>query len=64
VALIAGVIITEARPVYGYLRSATFGDPSDPTEMFIGFGLAALLCLGATVLPIRFAMSRLEKIER
>jgi ABC-2 type transport system permease protein len=64
VALIAGVIITEARPVYGYLRSATFGDPSDPTEMFIGFGLAGLLCLAATVLPIRFAMTRLEKIER
>src|SRR5205807_3415711 len=63
VALIAGVVIAEARPVYGYLRSVAFGDPKDPTEMIIGFGLAAGMCVVSTVLPIRVARKRLERME-
>ncbi|HET9425022.1 MAG TPA: hypothetical protein VFO55_06585 [Gemmatimonadaceae bacterium] len=64
VALIAGVVIAEARPIYGYLRAMMFGGDADITEMVMGFGFAGLLCLAATVIPIRIAMSRLEKIER
>jgi ABC-2 type transport system permease protein len=64
IAVIAGVIILEARPVYGYLSAQAFGTPADPTEMVLGFGAAALLCIAVTVVPIRIALTRLEAVER
>src|SRR5688572_25157940 len=64
IAVIAGVVILEARPVIGYLRARAFDEPTDPVAMVIGFGLAALLCITATVVPIRVALRRLEMIER
>jgi ABC-2 type transport system permease protein len=64
VALIAGVVISEARPVYAYLRQVAFNERADPTEMVIGFGLAGLLCILATVIPIQIATNRLERVER
>jgi ABC-2 type transport system permease protein len=64
VAVIGGVIILEARPVYGYLSAKAFGQPISAVEMGVGFGLAALLCVAATLLPIRLALHRLEAIER
>jgi hypothetical protein len=64
VAVIGGVVILEARPVYGYLSARAFGTAPDPTEMVIGFGLAAALCIAATVIPIRVALKRLEAVER
>lgn len=64
VGLIGGVIILEARPVYGYLAAKAFRQPIEPTEMILGFGLAALLCVAATLLPIRVALKRLEAVER
>jgi ABC-2 type transport system permease protein len=64
VALIAGVVIAEARPVYGYLRAMAFGGTPDSAEMILGFGVAAALCITATVLPIQIAKNRLEKVER
>ena len=64
IAVIAGVVILEARPVISYLRSRAFDEPQDTTAMVIGFGLAALLCVAATVVPIRVALRRLELVER
>lgn len=64
VALIGAVIVLEARPVYGYLSAKAFRQPIEPTEMVVGFGLAALLCIAATLLPIRVALKRLEATER
>ena len=64
VLVIGGVVILEARPVYGYLSARAFGTAADPTEMIVGFGAAALLCIAATVIPIRIALSRLEAVER
>ena len=65
IAVIAGVVILEARPVYSYLASQTFTRATtDPTEMVVGFGLAALLCVAATIVPIRIALNRLETVER
>jgi ABC-2 type transport system permease protein len=64
VVTIGGVIVLEARPVYGYLSARTFGTPTDATEMVIGFGLAALLCLLATFVPLQLAQRRLEALER
>ncbi len=64
IGLIAGVVVLEARPVYGYLSARFYNTPTDPTEMVVGFGLAAALCLVATLLPIRIAKQRLEAVER
>jgi ABC-2 type transport system permease protein len=64
IVVIGAVVVLEARPVYGYLSARAFGTEADPTEMAIGFGLAALLCIAATIIPIRMALSRLEAIER
>jgi ABC-2 type transport system permease protein len=64
VALIGSVIILEARPVYGFLSARAFGQPIQPTEMVLGFGAAAILCVVATVVPIKIALKRLEAVER
>jgi ABC-2 type transport system permease protein len=64
VAIIAGTVVLEARPVYAYLRAKMYGTPLDATEMVIGFGLAATLCITATFVPLRVARIRLEAVER
>ena len=64
IVLIGGVVVLEARPVYGFLAARMYGTPIDPTEMIVGLGLAALLCLAATFVPLRIAERRLETIER
>lgn len=64
VGLIAGVITLEARPVYSYLSSRFYGTPTYPVEMVFGFGMAALLCVAATIIPIGIAKRRLEAVER
>ena len=64
IALISGVIVLEARPVYSYLSSRYYNTPADMTEMVFGFGMAAALCVAVTLAPIRMAMRRLEAVER
>ncbi len=64
ITLIAGVIVLEARPVYGYLSAQFYGTPTSNTEMIVGFGLAAALCTAATIVPIGIAKRRLEAVER
>lgn len=64
VLLIGGVIVLEARPVYGYLSARAFGTETDASGMVVGFALAALLCLMATFVPLRLAQRRLEALER
>ncbi|HKO16758.1 MAG TPA: hypothetical protein VJU87_11005 [Gemmatimonadaceae bacterium] len=64
VALIGGVVVLEARPVYAYLGARAFGTHADPAEMLFGFAAAALLCLASTLVPIRVALTRLEAVER
>jgi ABC-2 type transport system permease protein len=63
VVLIAAVVIAEARPVYGYLSSIAFNQPKDPTEMIVGFGIAAALCTVSTIVPVSIARKRLEGNE-
>ena len=59
-----GVVITlEARPVFSYLASVSFGSPRDPWEMVWGFGVSAVVCLFATIAPIRLALRRLDVLE-
>ena len=64
VAMIGGVVILEARPVYMYLSARTYHTPSSPVEMWLGFGAAGLLCVGCTLVPIRVALRRLSAVER
>jgi ABC-2 type transport system permease protein len=63
IVMIGGVITLEARPVFTYLASRAFGAQENPVEMVIGFGLAAILCGAATLVPIRIALRRLESLE-
>ncbi len=64
IGLISAVIMLEARPVYGYLSARFYNTPTDRTEMIVGFGLAALLCVATTIIPIGIAKRRLEAVER
>jgi ABC-2 type transport system permease protein len=64
VALISGVVVLEARPVYSYLSAEFYGTPTYPMEMLVGFGAAGLLCMAATLIPIGIAKRRLEAVER
>jgi ABC-2 type transport system permease protein len=59
IALIAGIVIAEANPVYAYLLSRTRGGPGDTTRMIVQFGLVAAACLIATIVPLRLAQRRL-----
>ena len=61
VALIGLVVTLEARPVYTYLAAEAYGTPSDFAGMVIGFGLAAVLCAVATLVPIEAALRRMER---
>lgn len=62
--LIAAVIVLEARPVYVYLAARSFGGALDVPTMVIGLAAAAILCLTATLVPLRVAVRRLERVER
>jgi ABC-2 type transport system permease protein len=64
VAVIGAVVTLEARPVFGVLSSRLYGSQPDLLEMVLGFGAAFVLCVSATVLPIRIALARLESVER
>lgn len=64
VAMIGGVIILEARPVYSYLAARMYHTDPNPWEMWLGFGAAALLCTACTLVPIRVALRRLSAVER
>ena len=63
IVVIGAVISLEARPVFSYLASKSFGAQRDSFEMVWGFGLAFLICASATILPIRSARKRLELLE-
>ncbi|MDQ3949333.1 MAG: hypothetical protein M3282_03220, partial [Gemmatimonadota bacterium] len=64
VAVIGGVVVLEARPVYSYLSAQAFHTETRPAEMALGFGLAAALCVGTTLLPITIALRKLDTVER
>jgi ABC-2 type transport system permease protein len=64
VALIGLVIVAEARPVYEYVAAQMLHTDPSTAEMWFGFGAAALLCLGATFVPIRIAVRRMKELER
>ena len=60
VVLIGCVVVLEARPVYSYLSAQAYGTPIEPVAMVIGFGLAGVLCVATTLIPIHVALRNLE----
>ena len=64
VALLAVVIVIESVPVYRYLQ-ASFNNQPIPASpiMFGSFALAAVVCLAATVIPLRIALRKMEEFE-
>jgi ABC-2 type transport system permease protein len=66
IALIGAVVILEARPVYGYLGAQMRGggESVSAIEMYVGFGLAFILCAASTLIPVEVALRRLERVER
>lgn len=64
VALIAVVVVIQARPVYGYVAAQAWGLEPDPRGLVVGLAAAAAVCIIATVLPLRLALRRLERLER
>ena len=63
IVVIGCVISLEARPVFSYLASKSFGSDRDPAEMIWGFGLSFAVCAIACVVPMRVARRRLEALE-
>jgi ABC-2 type transport system permease protein len=65
IVLIGVIIILEARPVYEFLHAQSTGTGSpDYNGMFLTFSAVALLCLLATLIPLRLALRKMESIER
>ena len=63
IVVIGAVITLEARPVFSYLASKSFGTARDPLEMVFGFGFSGALCIAATLVPMRIARKKLEGLE-
>ena len=64
IAVIGAVVVLEARPVFGFLSSRLYGSKPELPEMVLGFSAALLLCVLATIVPIRVALAQLEGVER
>lgn len=64
IAPLAAVIVVEAILVYGYLRDTFKGLAVRVTPTIIGaFGLVAAICTGATVIPLRVGLGKMESFE-
>ena len=64
IGLLAVVIVIESVPVYTYLSASLSGRPPTVSPaMIIAFGLAAAVCLAATVIPLRIALRKMESYE-
>jgi len=64
VMVIGSVIVLEARPVAGYGAARIYNTPVSVGEMVLWFSAAAVLCVLATIVPLRVALRRLERVER
>jgi hypothetical protein len=49
--------------VYGYVSARAFGGDVNTAEMIIGFGLAAVLCIGTLMGSVTLAVRRLQAVE-
>ena len=64
IALVAGVIVIEAVPVYGYMNAIFLGQEAQvTTPMILAFVGVIVLCVGATVVPLKIGLQRMESFE-
>jgi ABC-2 type transport system permease protein len=64
IALLALVIVIESVPVYRYLRAAFNDEPLGVSPlMIVAFLLVIGVCVGATVVPLRIALRKIEQFE-
>ncbi len=63
---LAAVVVLEAWPVYAVLRARARGEPlggDDVAWLALGLGLALALSIAATLVPLRFAVRRVEALD-
>ncbi len=64
ITLLAVVIVIESVPVYGYLRAAFDQRPLHVSPLMLGaFALVIAVCVGATVVPLKIALRKIEQFE-
>ena len=64
IVLVAGVIVLEAMPVYGYMSAAFRGETVQiTTSMILAFVGVLLLCITATAVPLRIGLRKMEEFE-
>jgi ABC-2 type transport system permease protein len=63
VGLLGLVITVEARPVSDYIQLQQDGRPGGTTALLVGLLVVAVICLAATVIPLRVAMKKLEGMD-
>ena len=64
IVLVAGVIVLEAMPVYGYMSAAFRGETVQiTTSMILAFIGVLLLCITATVVPLKIGLRKMEEFE-
>jgi ABC-2 type transport system permease protein len=64
IVLLGIVIVIEAVPMMAYLRSQLSGEPVRITASMIGaLSLVAVICIAATIIPLRVALRRMEAME-
>ncbi len=64
IVLVAGVIVLEAMPVYGYMSAAFRGETVQITaSMILAFVGVLLLCITATAVPLKIGLRKMEEFE-
>ena len=64
IVLVAAVIMLEAMPVYGYMNAAFRGESVQiTTSMMLAFTGVLLLCITATVVPLKISLRKMEEFE-
>jgi hypothetical protein len=63
--LLAAIIMLEAGPVMAYLRLNRYGGELGPIlpELVVAGILVLVVCITATILPLRLALRRVEMME-
>jgi ABC-2 type transport system permease protein len=64
VGLIGVVAYLAGRPAARWIVAGHFGWARDPLDMLLPFGVAATVCVAATVVPLVLARRKLEHLER
>jgi ABC-2 type transport system permease protein len=64
VGLIGVVAYLAGRPAARWIVAGHFGWARDPLDMLLPFGVAATVCVAATVVPLVLARQKLEHLER